>query len=51
VAAARGSTSALRGHIASVAMPASNANWSTKATRVDTPGIADLMKIGTIYRT
>jgi hypothetical protein len=40
-----------RGRIARTPAIANSPNCSTQALLVDSPGIADLMKIGTIYTT
>jgi len=40
-----------RGTLATATTTATNEIWRIQAVRVDTPGIADLMKFGTIYTT
>ena len=40
-----------RGNATSAATMATSPTWSRQADRVESPGMADLMKIGTIYTT
>ena len=49
--AASGGISRSRGNATSAATMATSPIWSRYAERVGSPGMADLMKIGTIYTT